>query len=74
MGAAAPEVVTKQPSGKQFYFKETRSEAKAAVERDHADAGGKEKKALVQKALRAGWKALDDVAKAQWIPTESVQI
>ncbi|EGB01880.1 hypothetical protein AURANDRAFT_69405, partial [Aureococcus anophagefferens] len=64
--ADAAEVVTKQLSGKQFYFTETRSEAKAAVKRDHADASDKEKKALVEKALYAGWKALDDGAKAQW--------
>ena len=56
----------KKLSGKEFYNKETRAEAKAAVERDHADAGGKEKQALIQKALGAGWKALDDGAKAKW--------
>ncbi|KAH8062453.1 RNA polymerase II transcription regulator recruiting protein [Aureococcus anophagefferens] len=64
--ADAPEIVTKQLSGKQFYRKEKRAEAKAAVERDHADASGREQQALVEKALRAGWKALDDGAKAQW--------
>jgi hypothetical protein len=64
--ADAPELVMKQLSGKQFYLKETRAEAKAAVQRDHADASGEEKKSLLEKALRAGWKALDDVAKAQW--------
>ncbi|KAH8098749.1 hypothetical protein JL720_1712 [Aureococcus anophagefferens] len=62
--AAPMEVVMKKLSGKEFYNKETRAEAKAAVERDHADAGGKEKQALIQKALGAGWKALDDGAKA----------
>ncbi|KAH8091538.1 hypothetical protein JL720_5848 [Aureococcus anophagefferens] len=62
----ADEVATKQLSGKDFYRKEKRSEAKAAVERDHADASDKIKKALVEKELRAGWKALDDGAKAQW--------
>ena len=64
--AGAPEVVTKQLSGKDFYRKETRAEAKAAVERDHADARGKEKEALILKALGAGWKALDAGAKAKW--------
>ena len=64
--AAPMEVVMKKLSGKEFYNKESRAEAKAAVERDHADAGGKEKQALIQKALGAGWKALDDGAKAKW--------
>ncbi|KAK7249253.1 hypothetical protein SO694_00046292 [Aureococcus anophagefferens] len=61
-----PMVVTKQLSGKEFYVKEKRAETKAAVERDHADVGGKEKQALILKALGDGWKALDDDAKAKW--------
>merc|ERR1719271_904312 len=60
------ETVMKQLSGKEFYVKEKRAETKAAVERDHADVGGKEKQALILKALGEGWKALDDDAKAKW--------
>lgn len=64
-GPLAP-VATKKLSGKQHYEKEYRAAVKAAVERDHADIGGKEKQALVAKALGEGWKALDDGAKAKW--------
>ena len=63
---APVEVVVKQLSGKEFYNKEKRAEAKAAVERDHADVSGKEKLALVSKALADGWKALDERAQAKW--------
>ncbi|KAK7242803.1 hypothetical protein SO694_00015261 [Aureococcus anophagefferens] len=65
--AAADDADTKQLSGKQFYRKEKRSEAKAAPSRPRGTRrGDKEKQSFVEKALSAGWKALDDGAKAQW--------
>ena len=56
----------KKMSGKAYFDKECRAAVKAAVDRDHADLGGKERQALVQKLLAADWKALSDEAKATW--------